>query len=163
MQFEDSPRRDSVTGLPHVTQLQHALPPATKSSFSVGYALVFVDVNDLKGINHRHGQTAGDEVLRHVVHHTRSCMRIADILFRNHSDELVAFLNGTDAAVADSVASRVRSGLAGSMIRLSNGAQIAVDVTVSVACSPRDGDSLNELLQHVSERKTASAAAESIH
>jgi diguanylate cyclase (GGDEF)-like protein len=162
MQFEDTPRRDSVTGLPHLSQLQHALPPVAKSG-SIGYALVFVDVNDLNNINHRHGRSAGDEVLRHVAHHTRACLRIADILFRHQSDELVAFLNGTDVTIADSVASRIRSGLAGAVVRLPNGTQLAVDVTVSVVSSPRDGDSLNDLVQNLSARKSPAGLTRAIH
>jgi len=163
MRFEESPPRDSVTGLPHVAQLQHALAPATAAAASIAYALIFVDVNDLKVINREYGRKAGDEVLRHVVHHTRSCMRIADILFCNHSDELVAFLNGTDPSVAESVATRVRSGLTGSRIRLSSGDQVAIDVTVQVVCSPRDGASLGDLLQHAIGRTISSSSVPSIH
>jgi diguanylate cyclase (GGDEF)-like protein len=80
------------------------------------------------------------------VEHTRRGLRVADILFRNHSDEFVAFLNATDAQTANVVASRVRARISENPLRLQSGLTIAISATVTVVCTPIDGTSIGDLL-----------------
>jgi len=151
-EYEAAPKRDAVTGLPHSSQLEQLLPPEPHSSEGPIYALVFVDVNSLKQINLQHGRSAADETLRFVVQRTRSALRIGDILFRDSSDKLVAFLNGADASLAESVRADIQSRVAGARVRLQDGAEIRLDVTLTVVCAPRDGRSLPDLLRLTRER-----------
>jgi diguanylate cyclase (GGDEF)-like protein len=110
------------------------------------YALLFVDIIDLKTINQQHGRQIGDEVLRHVSRNVRSTLRVADILFRNNSDEFIAFLGGTELDTANGVSQRIIERLANSSVPLSNGEAVNVAVTVSVALPDRGGSSLADLI-----------------
>ena len=91
-EFDNSVRRDVLTGLPGLEQLEQVVDAAgvERLAHSSQFTLLFIDVVGLKQINDAHGRNAGDEVLRHVARHTTAGLRVADILFRYGSDEFVA-------------------------------------------------------------------------
>lgn len=143
-EFDDSIRRDPITGLPNVKQLEHFVESAQARYLSGAseFHLLFLDVVDLKTINLLHGRHVGDEALRHVVRHARTCLRLADILFTYGSDEFVALINDPHPAVANSVAERIRASVRSHTLTARNGSPIRVDVEVTTVCPPRDGQAL---------------------
>ena len=143
-ELDKSVRRDSLTGLPDLVQLEHVVHSANDGEAT--YALLFIDIVNLKSINTRYGRSTGDEALRHVVRGIRGALRIADILFRHMSDEFVVFLSGTDADTATTVADRISERLADDPLRLSNAETISLRVTIRVTCSARDRRTLSQLL-----------------
>lgn len=159
IEFDSSSRRDSVTGLPSLGQLDQLIRSTSDCSTTVPatHALLLVDVIGLKAINTVQGRAAGDDVLRHVALHTRRELRVADILFRNTDNELVAFLSSTDADTAQAVAKRIRRRLEEHPCRLSGGASVAVETTVTVVRAPEDGIALNDLLAVARRRDSAQA------
>lgn len=70
-------------------------------------ALMF-DIDHFKSINDERGHTAGDEVLKAVVHSLRRRLRETDILGRYGGEEFVAVMPHTDSAAALSAAEEVR-------------------------------------------------------
>jgi diguanylate cyclase (GGDEF)-like protein len=124
---------------------------ATTSS----HALLFIDISDLERLNITQGRAVGEEVLRHVVRHARSALRITDILFRNAGDGFVAFLGATDGETADLVAARILETMAQHPLHINGGASVAVQMTVTTTCAPRDGISLNELLAAAKQSERA--------
>jgi len=148
IEVERSVRRDPLTGLPHLGQLEQLIRPASPQSSpaAVPYGLMFIDVVDLTRINDLYGRTVGDEALRHVVYHARRCLRVTDLLFRNTSDELIAYLSDTDTDTTNMVAGRIRRHLAANPLQLEDGTTIDVDAKVTCTCAPHDGISVAELL-----------------
>jgi diguanylate cyclase (GGDEF)-like protein len=161
VEFDQSPRRDPLTGLPNETQLEQLVNASLDESDSASFALLLIDIRELKRINSTYGRTAGDQVLNHVVHHARHGLRMADILFRNTSDEFVAFLNATDSATASVVAARISDRISEHPVRLSNGTSVSVQATVTAVRAPRDGCSLNDLLSNARRRSRRSTDSES--
>ena len=100
--FDAQYRRDALTGLPNVAQLEHLLDSSGAKEHGEAHVLtlLLLDVVELKRINTLYGRDAGDEALLHVVRHTRASLRIADLLFRHGSDEFVVLLNEADAQTA---------------------------------------------------------------
>jgi diguanylate cyclase (GGDEF)-like protein/putative nucleotidyltransferase with HDIG domain len=148
IEFEQSAHRDPLTGLPRfhqIDQLTRATTPDSPAA-SAAYGLLFIDVVEMKMINHLHGGTIGDEALRHVVFHARRCLRVTDILFRNADDAFIAFLNDTDSSTANLVADRIRRRLVENPLFLEDGTAVAVEATVTCVCAPHDGSSVAELL-----------------
>jgi diguanylate cyclase (GGDEF)-like protein len=94
---------DALTGLPNrrsfTADLEHEV--ALVQRLGIALTLVFVDINDFKRINDRHGHDVGDAVLRSVArliqHRTR---RAADKCYRIGGDEFVILLPGIDAGHA---------------------------------------------------------------
>jgi diguanylate cyclase (GGDEF)-like protein len=154
--FDGLPRRDSVTGLPHLNQLEQLVQLEGGDTGRTPFALLFIDVTDLNSINLAHGRETGDQALRHVVQHTRRGLRVADILFRNSSDEFVALLHATDADTAAIVASRIRERISDDPVTATDGSTFTIRATVTAVCAPGDGASLNDLLA-TAKGKSASA------
>jgi diguanylate cyclase (GGDEF)-like protein/putative nucleotidyltransferase with HDIG domain len=148
IRFENAARRDEVTGLPYLEQLRQLgrSESDTGDANTTGYALLLIDIVDLKLINRTHGRAVGDEALRHVVFHARHGLRIADILFRHVSDDLVAFLNDTDHDTAGFVAARIRDRIALNPLRIRDGSTISVETTITCVSAPRDGDPIAALV-----------------
>jgi diguanylate cyclase (GGDEF)-like protein/putative nucleotidyltransferase with HDIG domain len=165
VEFDQSPRRDPLTGLPNEAQLEQLVRSSLDESGSTSFALLLIDIRDLKSINTTYGRTAGDQVLNHVVHHARHGLRMADILFRNTSDEFVAFLNATDSETASVVAARISDRIREHPVRLSNGTIVPVQASVTSVRAPRDGRSLNDLLSNARRRGRRSTDSEnaSVH
>ena len=147
-EFDNISRRDSLTGLPNLKQLEQFVDATgvrhlvQKSSFT----LLFVDVVDLKQINTVHGRAAGDDVLVHVVRHATAGLRLADVLFRYGSDEFVALLNDTSAESAQLVGDRIREGIRANPVSL-QGQAIQVEVSVTSVSAPTDGETLPALVE----------------
>lgn len=95
------------------------------------FGLLFLDIDDFKGVNDTHGHQAGDEVLRELAFRIRKEIRPdVDFLGRMGGDE---FVIGTIGAVRqgqmEALGERVRR--AASRTPFSHG----VSVTVSVGCT----------------------------
>lgn len=143
-EFDNLAKRDSLTGLPNLMQLENLV--ASTSATVTRASLLLIDVVGLKQINSLHGRLIGDDVLRHVVRQTRAGLRVADILFRYGSDEFVALLNDTDPDTAVVVSSRIRESIREHGFALKGGSTITIEATVVAVCAPSDGRSLHELM-----------------
>jgi diguanylate cyclase (GGDEF)-like protein/putative nucleotidyltransferase with HDIG domain len=153
-EFDNSAKRDPLTGLPNLKQLEHLIDSAGIGRVGTA-SLVLIDVVGLRQINSLHGRTVGDDVLRHVVRQTRAGLRVADILFRYGSDEFVALLNDTDPESAAILATRIRSNIRGVPFSLVDGTAMNIDATVTCVCAPTDGNSLHDLMAAARNRLTS--------
>jgi diguanylate cyclase (GGDEF)-like protein/putative nucleotidyltransferase with HDIG domain len=158
-EFDQRSRRDALTGLPSLQQLAQFV--ATEGAVQAHFTLLFIDIVGLKQLNTRHGRAVGDETLRHVVRHTTAGLRVADILFRYDSDELVAFLNDADIESARQMGERIRGSILNSPLSVADGGPLIVDVKVTAVSSPADGDSLSALIQRA-RTKAAQPDAQAI-
>jgi diguanylate cyclase (GGDEF)-like protein len=71
-------------------------------------SVLLLDVDDLKGLNDRHGHAAGDQALRQLGELIGKHLRGVDVPCRYGGDEFVVLLPDTDRAVALTVAERIR-------------------------------------------------------
>ncbi len=74
--------------------------------------LMLADVDHFKQVNDQHGHEAGDRVLAAVARAMAGALREHDVLARWGGEEFMALLPATDAALARSVAERVRDAVA---------------------------------------------------
>ena len=97
---------DALTGLPNrrllldrITQAQHA------NARSHGHsALVFLDLDNFKPLNDRHGHATGDLLLVQVAQRLRQHTRAADTVARLGGDEFVLLLHGLGPDLAQATA-----------------------------------------------------------
>ena len=83
--------------------------------------VVFVDLDDLKGINDRHGHAAGDDALRTVVSTIKAKLRSFDPVLRYGGDEFVAGMCDVNEPDAWQRFEAIRASLAGVGIKVSLG------------------------------------------
>jgi diguanylate cyclase (GGDEF)-like protein len=105
---------DPLTGLGNRRALERDLPIALRRAERQGdpLALLYMDVDQLKTLNDRHGHALGDETLRALGAVLRSNSRVGtDTAYRVGGDEFVMTLV-TDARGADLLAERVKKDFA---------------------------------------------------
>jgi diguanylate cyclase (GGDEF)-like protein len=98
--------RDELTQLYNRRGALSAARDALASNAS-SYALILVDVDDLKGINDRHGHAAGDDFLVQVAKAMRSSVRGTDVCARLGGDEFLIFATGSTLDAATEIARRI--------------------------------------------------------
>ena len=140
---------DPLTGLANrnllIDQLQRML--GQLQSRGGGVALVFLDLDDFKGVNDRFGHDVGDEVLVSVGRRIEAAVRSSDLVARLGGDEFVVVHSSADDRVdVEMVVSRIRKALAGPYVI--KGQTLAVTASVgSVVADPRHEDPINLLVR----------------
>ncbi|NVZ96093.1 sensor domain-containing diguanylate cyclase [Pseudomonas sp. D6002] len=111
-------------------------------------ALLFLDVNDFKGINDVHGHAMGDRVLCVIARRLEGCVRETDLVARMGGDEFTVLL--TDIQSSDAVSAKVQQILAVMAQPLSAefGAVKMPSCSIGVAFYPADGEDADSLLSH---------------
>lgn len=71
------------------------------------YAVILVDIDDLKGINDLYGHSSGDEFIVKVADTIRNSVREKDICARMGGDEFLIFATGCDLDAATEIARRI--------------------------------------------------------
>lgn len=128
------------------TRLEAALHSARRQASTL--ALLFVDINDFKGINDAHGHAVGDQVLCTIARRLESCVAEADTVARMGGDEFIVLL--TDIHSENAVAEQVAQILA-AMAEPLGGDFDGLDMpscSIGVACYPQDGQDADTLLSH---------------
>ncbi len=135
--------------------------------FGGRFSVIFVDMDNLKDVNTRHGHASGSRVLYEASVRIGRSIRSIDRLFRYGGDEFVVLLPGTGREGAREVAERIRRAIAREPFPLPTGARVPLTVSAGVATwpdhggSPRDVvDAADAALRRVKERgKNAVAEA----
>lgn len=115
---------DPLTGLAN----RRALRPVMDRATSSGAALVFLDINDFKGVNDRYGHPVGDAVLQRLANLLREVFRPEDVVVRYGGDEFLVVAPGMSS---DSVARRAET-IRARMAVSNNGAppvRLAIGIT----------------------------------
>ncbi len=154
--FEQSPKRDIITGLPDLNQLDHLLIAQADAAGSSRRTstLLLIDVIGLKAVNAQFGRATGDDVLRHVVRHIQCCLRAGDLLFRSTSDELVVLLNDTDVNDTRALGQLIVKTSRERPLVLAAGFQLPIETSFGCAAVPV-GRTAREIVASAKLRTTA--------
>jgi diguanylate cyclase (GGDEF)-like protein len=128
----DDAATDPLTGARNRRALNHALTALPR----VPYAIVAIDVDNLKPINDEYGHEAGDLVLRTTARVVSEIARSGDIVARVGGDEFAVVLLALEAAEAVAVAQRICAAMRGTSI--SRG-RLRVSLGVAVGEAGADG------------------------
>jgi diguanylate cyclase (GGDEF)-like protein/PAS domain S-box-containing protein len=139
---------DGLTGLPNRVlfhdRVQQALARARRHKEEL--SVLMLDLDRFKEINDTLGHSAGDEVLREVARRLSKVTRGEDSIARLGGDEFSILLQNASEAYAVAVASRVSDCLEDPIVV--DDLPLRVDVSVGLASFPRDGRTVDLLLQH---------------
>jgi diguanylate cyclase (GGDEF)-like protein len=111
-------------------------------------ALLFLDVNDFKGINDVHGHAVGDRVLCVIARRLEGCVRESDLVARMGGDEFTVLL--TDIQSQGAVSGKVAQILAvmAEPLGAEFGGLKMPSCSIGVAFYPADGEDADTLLSH---------------
>jgi diguanylate cyclase len=101
-------------------------------------AVLFIDLDEFKTINDRHGHAFGDEVLRRVALAIRGCLREIDAAARFGGDEFAVVLPETRADSATYVAGRMRAAIAAQIFEQAPALRCTASIGVAEV-APADG------------------------
>ena len=119
-------------------------------SQTIDFAVMLVDVDDLKRINDTHGHQAGTEAIQAVANVLRRVVRGSDFLARYGGDEFVVILREANLEGAQIVINRLREMLNDEV--LPGAPDHKLSASVGVALYGEDGKSSEELLEAADRR-----------
>jgi diguanylate cyclase (GGDEF)-like protein len=148
-EYADLAYRDTVTGLPNRRFFSEELERHVQHAAQGGpnFALLFIDLDNFKGVNDTLGHAAGDQLLRELASSLRAAVRTEDIVCRLGGDEFAMLLSGADdgrpiARLVNQVAIAARHGVA------LQGAEVTVSASIGVAIYPQAGIDAGTLLRN---------------
>jgi diguanylate cyclase (GGDEF)-like protein/PAS domain S-box-containing protein len=111
------------------------------------FALLYIDIDEFKGINDSLGHHVGDELLKTVATRIRSCIGENDLIARLGGDEFAVIQTGVRNA-SDVVAFVTRIHEAIRQPYQCLGHQLSTDASIGIALAPQDGTELDQLIKN---------------
>ena len=145
-------RRDPLTGLYHRQYFEELYGIELNRAKRHGgvMTLLMLDVGGVREINQRHGDAAGDRVLREVGRMVRQGVRGIDVVARFGGDEFVVLLHNVDEDRAKKVVQRLKKAL--ETLNGSGTLPEAVSLRYSLETTDRDHDRLMDRTKEVIEQ-----------
>jgi diguanylate cyclase (GGDEF)-like protein len=133
---------DSLTGLANYRTLLNVLECEIQRSQRTGrtFALLLTDLDGLKQINDRYGHLVGSRAICRLGNVLRTHSRAIDTAARYGGDEFALVLPEAGVEAAESVGRRICERL------VADGETPCITVSVGASLFPRDGQSVDELL-----------------
>ena len=138
---------DHLTGLPNRAlfrdRLTQALAAANRDPQRL--AVMMIDLDHFKAINHGLGPQAGDQLLQAVGDRLTGLVRTADTVARSGDDEFVLLLLGIDEPQhTDKVAERIMRALREPFAL--SGHEVRITASMGIALYPDDGEDMETLI-----------------
>ena len=137
---QEHAERDWLTGVMNRGGIEHRLDWAILNTRreQLPLSLLFLDLDDFKQVNDRHGHAAGDNCLRAVVRVISAELHYGDHLGRLGGEEFILGLPGADRARAMAKAEHLRRKIE-TECRTVEGIEVALTVSIGVAeCTVTD-------------------------
>ncbi len=140
---------DHLTTLPNRYAFEQALGEAlnrTQSCPSENFAVMFIDVNDFKKVNDKHGHEIGDNVLIELALRLRTQVRKQDMVARFAGDEFVVLFYDIESrddlyVILDKITTALSEPM-----HMGSGSINLHGAAIGVAYCPEDGTSAKDLL-----------------
>jgi diguanylate cyclase (GGDEF)-like protein/PAS domain S-box-containing protein len=139
---------DALTDLPNRVLFREQVErELQRSKRGKQFALLYIDIDEFKGINDSLGHHVGDELLKIVAARLKHCIRETDLVARLGGDEF-AVIQANAGNVADVVEFVTRIHEAIRQPYQCLGHQLSTDASIGIALAPRDGTDLEQLIKN---------------
>ncbi|MDI3522267.1 MAG: hypothetical protein PWP43_449 [Bacillota bacterium] len=134
---------DYLTGVANrrllIRTLFRCLEKATNSGTPL--SVIFIDVDNFKGINDTHGHEQGDAALRIVADRIKANLRPTDMVGRLGGDEFVIICPGAGRTQSEGIAQRIKESFKSTAL-----GNIKLSISTGISVYPEDGSTIDELL-----------------
>jgi diguanylate cyclase (GGDEF)-like protein/putative nucleotidyltransferase with HDIG domain len=147
--LEHKSRTDPKTGLYNSEYLANELADglATARRNEEPFAVVMIDLDQLRAVNNRHGHLVGDELIRSVASVVTRVTGTAGIPARFGGDEMCIALPRTGLDAARALAEEVRRAVSECEVAANGERALVPTVSIGVAAYPQHGSTVEDLLQ----------------
>jgi diguanylate cyclase (GGDEF)-like protein len=145
---------DSHTGLWNARQFLSALQKEIRRAkrYRLDLTMLYLDIDDFREVNERHGDLVGDILLREVAILIKNKIRDIDMAARLAGEEFGLILPETERMGAFLVAERIRKEMERHFLRRDvDGRPIAITVTIGMAKYPDDAAIADRLVRRAEE------------
>ncbi|MDO8399373.1 MAG: EAL domain-containing protein [Bradyrhizobium sp.] len=139
---------DALTGLPNRVLFREQIErELQRTGQGEQFALLYIDIDEFKGINDSLGHHVGDELLKAVADRIRGCIGESDLIARLGGDEFAVIQTGV-RNVRDAVefVTRIHESIRQPYQCL--GHQLSTDASIGIALAPQDGTDLDQLIKN---------------
>jgi diguanylate cyclase (GGDEF)-like protein/PAS domain S-box-containing protein len=139
---------DALTDLPNrVLMRGHLEQRVAELAQGKPFAILYIDIDEFKGVNDSFGHEVGDELLRHVAARLRGCVGPQDLVARLGGDEFaivkaVTRDRGELTALAEEILASLR------IPAQCKGQEVPIEASIGIAIAPDDGLSLEDLFKN---------------
>jgi diguanylate cyclase (GGDEF)-like protein/PAS domain S-box-containing protein len=142
-QIRHQATHDALTGLANYREFVDALEREVRRAERIKnpFAVLLLDLDDLKAINDKYGHLAGNRALKRLSEIIKEHSRATDVAARYGGDEFAVVLIDADPGMANRIAHRVESAVR-------NGREHPpLSVSIGISVYPEDGRAAAELLE----------------
>ncbi len=134
-QFEELALRDPLTGMYNRIQLEDVLAREFEASLrrDEPLTLAFIDLDDFKQVNDRHGHLVGDQVLSEFARTLSRLLRGADLIARYGGEEFLVVLSNSTSDAAQVVIRRILDEVARTPMAIVDGKPLYVTFSAGLA------------------------------
>jgi diguanylate cyclase (GGDEF)-like protein/PAS domain S-box-containing protein len=139
---------DALTELPNRVLFRKQIERELEKARQGGqFALLYVDIDEFKGINDSLGHHVGDELLKTVAARINDCIKQGDLIARLGGDEFAVIQTaiGSAADVVEFV-TRIHHAIRQPCDCL--GHHLSTDASIGIALAPLDGTDLDQLIKN---------------
>jgi diguanylate cyclase (GGDEF)-like protein len=153
VRLEHEATHDHLTGLANRSlfqrRLEDALQHAGEEDFLLG--VMYLDLDEFKPVNDRHGHSVGDALLREVANRLRQVVRASDTVARLGGDEFAIVLVGLDSPdQCPALGGKIARELARSVVL--EGVEVTPAASIGCVLYPEHGRTVDELLKAADDR-----------
>lgn len=146
--FRHEALHDPLTGLPNRRSLERLMAGSLENAIGHGHpsAVLFIDIDDFKGVNDRLGHEVGDLLLVGVANGLKDVVRVGDVVGRWGGDEFLAYpLRLESPGAAQNLADRILERFEQDLV-LESGLQYRARLTVGIGWCPDSRTTATELV-----------------
>lgn len=123
----------------------------TGKRYNKPFSLIMIDIDFFKKFNDTYGHQSGDAVLRQVAHILKKNVRSSDIVCRYGGEEMTIILTNTSNEDAMVTAEKICAAVREHPLKLVNGNDVNVTISLGVATFPQNGSIPQEMIKYVDE------------